>query len=511
MHIKIHTVVKLWALSLLFCSSAAFAQSSIISPAPGSTLSGSSDIFKWDKIPNATKYSLWLGNSDDPDAYGRHNSRNKYSTEMPVVRLPTDGSEVNALLRWHDGNRWKSEPAVSYTAGFAQKGIFGDCTSTSDWGRVAGLLPEYFIVDESYPRGRISRSQNPRINRLLRDGCASDKDYTVLSNFSIYVGKEEKGAYLWLAPGSGAAVVNLEKWTQGTVASRLSMILPYTDVAKPFYLALEKEATWRTYITPLDPAKPVRVSEVRIAQGADDVSTLRKLRFSDSNTFIAANGDPRARVTAELNELFGAEFVGETGNVPNHLSCGNASFIDATWEIDQGVAVQGINTIWINFELATNAEISAAVKASIDEGERILESGIFFGSCTRAPDSLIYQDWLGKASDALNGNYNGPEIASDLCKHPTVGRAFGQWSFSKVDDYNFNPRKLVDGCTVDSSTWSGKKGSSVTYDAGRIRAHKGIYLWSVKHGLANGRQQLLKPAVVPSTSRLTRGLRVISV
>lgn len=355
--------------------------------------------------------------------------------------------------------------------------MWGNCTSTTSYGRRAGLLSNAHI-DEFTARGRISRSPNKRVNALLRDGCASDSAYAEVEQLGVAVAGNEKGVYLWLAPGSGAASVfaRLRTMAAGGYGQQ-RLVLPYTDVARPVFLAIDKEATWDLHITPLDPSKPVRISEVRMARATDNVAALRKLRFSGSDTFVAANGDPRARVTVEMDDLFAPRWTTAEGFFANHDTCGSSFFIDATWEIDTGVQVQGRN-IWINFALATNAEISAAIEDSVDYGETHFGPGFIYGGCTRAPNALIYQDWLGKAAAAQAGTYSGPQVYSDLCSAPSAGRAFSSYSAPITDDWRHPPANMIDDCTLRFSTWSGQSGRHIVLDAGQRRAMKGIYLWT---------------------------------
>ena len=96
--------------SSLVCSfSAALygaSSSAITSPAPGSTLSGSSVTFTWSPATGASHYILYLGTTGA-------NSRNVFSsgslaaTSVTVSGLPQNGLTIYARLYWQVENAWK--------------------------------------------------------------------------------------------------------------------------------------------------------------------------------------------------------------------------------------------------------------------------------------------------------------------------------------------------------------------------------------------------------------------
>ena len=83
----------------------------LISPAPGSTLPGSSVIFTWAPTPGATAYALNLTGAGRRSTH-IYTSGNITATSVAVPGLPTDGSTINGQLWALVGNAWVSS---SYT------------------------------------------------------------------------------------------------------------------------------------------------------------------------------------------------------------------------------------------------------------------------------------------------------------------------------------------------------------------------------------------------------------
>lgn len=425
----------------------AASQPNLIHPEPDSVFSGSSVTMRWaDSHINTFRtnymgYQWWFGTAEDLDAYGRTTLFGESFVghpdqyEMDVVGLPLDSSQILATGRWFDGTRWRTDVTHSFIAGSPKAGVWGECTPV-DQGRRPRLIPyqqslwqEYTYINGEvvWPYtgtvGAIRTVANRRADIILRDGCASDNDAVSISGLQVYTSASERGVYLYLAPDSGAAEVSLRLGNLGMSGSyafpSTYAIHPDANIAAPVFIALPDDEnftfngeTWNLDIQPLDPDKPVRVSEIRMARDRDDVTRLRKLRFNadtQSTAFVAMNGDLRAQVTAELEELFGPG-LGNEGYYPAIDTCGYYSWVDATWEIDTGVKVVGNTlrkTIWVNWQLATNQNIFAAINESINAG---VELGWPYSSCARAESSLVYQDWITKSQQAHTGTYQGPTL-----------------------------------------------------------------------------------------------------
>ena len=384
--------------------------SMITSPVDGSTLGGASTVFNWfGSVPQADRFRLQVGS----DVYFANPGYNMHS--LTAVGMPLNGSNVLVDLKYHDADddRWYAAATGSYTAATPTAGIWGDC-SAATMGLRALVFPAYAPIDIwgfIDPRGMVELD-NAKAVAVLRDGCASDNNYVSPDLMEIYVKSDEKGIYLWLAAESGAAqveIVGQEYW----YSLPMFKVIAFHDdaaVANPIFIRTpEAGEYYRITIEPVDPTKPVRLSELRFARANDDVSALRKLRFRDPvghGYFVATSSDPRGRVTAEIDRDFGPYYIGNEGRGPRPTSCGYYSWVDGTWIGNQGITLVG-HTVWINWNLVSNAEVSAMLEQSVQAG---IENGHWIYTCTPASAEWINQDWLLKAQQALNGSYTGPTL-----------------------------------------------------------------------------------------------------
>ncbi len=85
----------------------------MLSPLPGTTLSGSSVLFTWTTISGADEYQLSVGS-----AAGEGNicSTQTASTQFTCTNMPTNGSTVHVALRTHDAGAWGQALQYTYTA-----------------------------------------------------------------------------------------------------------------------------------------------------------------------------------------------------------------------------------------------------------------------------------------------------------------------------------------------------------------------------------------------------------
>jgi hypothetical protein len=85
----------------------------ITSPAPGSTLPGSSVTFQWSAGTGVQEYALWVGNTLGGSQYFMQTTG--LTRSATVTRLPTNGSTVYVKLWWKVNNSWVSSN-TSYRA-----------------------------------------------------------------------------------------------------------------------------------------------------------------------------------------------------------------------------------------------------------------------------------------------------------------------------------------------------------------------------------------------------------
>jgi sugar lactone lactonase YvrE len=83
---------------------ATLAQSAITSPAPSSTLTGTTVTFTWTATSGATGYSLWLG-STGPGSSNLYNSHETAGTQATATGLPTNGEAIYAQLNIISGSK----------------------------------------------------------------------------------------------------------------------------------------------------------------------------------------------------------------------------------------------------------------------------------------------------------------------------------------------------------------------------------------------------------------------
>lgn len=389
-------------------------------PVPGSRLPGSAAQFFFEKIPYNDGARVKLGTASAPSAYRVWPRKFFFADgEYAATQLPLDGSEVIARYEVLAAGRWREVARASYQAAWpSDQTLWGDCTDTGDWGdrtRVRlkpGDRDDYWLVTDY----TVAKTLHPRLDALLRDGCAADDRYVSVGKVDFRLLQDDgRGLYFWLAPDSGPAVLSWTVPSQHTSARPYLRALPATgDTAFPVHVPIDSHRG-ELAIQPLDPARPVKIAEIRAALDSDDISLLRKGRWSTegSGGFYALNGDPRARVTAEIAKTFEPWWASDYG--PGFYAgadtCGFFRWIDATWEIDQRVQVQlSPPVIWVNWQQATNEAIWEAINASIDYGETHRPKHVYGQPCTRADGALIYQNWEAKASAALAGSYDGPVL-----------------------------------------------------------------------------------------------------
>jgi len=98
----------------------------MVSPAPGSTFSGSTVTFQW-TAGSATAYALTLGSSARTiDIY---NSGTIHTTSVTVSNIPTDGRTVFATLYSQVNNTWVSN-IYTYTASSGSASVTRTFTPT---------------------------------------------------------------------------------------------------------------------------------------------------------------------------------------------------------------------------------------------------------------------------------------------------------------------------------------------------------------------------------------------
>jgi hypothetical protein len=94
-------------------TAASLSKATILSPAKGSTLTGSRVTFTWTAETGATSYQLWLGHSA-----GAHDIAVVGTTQLSgtATTLPTDGSTVYVTLYGYKAGGWAVQDTATYTS-----------------------------------------------------------------------------------------------------------------------------------------------------------------------------------------------------------------------------------------------------------------------------------------------------------------------------------------------------------------------------------------------------------
>ena len=104
-----------WLYNSYTYSAVHYVPASIVSPAPGSTLSGGEAIFTWNSTPGAAAY--WVDVGSSPGGNNIYQSGNLgLATTLPVAGLPSNGSTIYVTLYTLLDGSWQST-SVTYTAG----------------------------------------------------------------------------------------------------------------------------------------------------------------------------------------------------------------------------------------------------------------------------------------------------------------------------------------------------------------------------------------------------------
>ncbi len=89
----------------------------IVGPAPGSTLSGSSETFTWTANGNGVEnYALWFGTSPGALDLGKSGVLPGTQISYSMTGLPMDGRMVHVRFYFKIGGAWSSGTDYQYTA-----------------------------------------------------------------------------------------------------------------------------------------------------------------------------------------------------------------------------------------------------------------------------------------------------------------------------------------------------------------------------------------------------------
>src|SRR5262249_15096918 len=147
----------------------------ILSPSPGSTLSGSTVTFTWSNGAGVSQFALWLGRSPGgADIYGLSQNQGLNHSAL-VSNIPNDRSKVYVRLWSLLGDHWESAD-YTYTASQApQKAVIlspspgstlGGSSVTFTWSAGSGV-DEYYLDIGRAPGQRDVYAQTQGLNRTV--------------------------------------------------------------------------------------------------------------------------------------------------------------------------------------------------------------------------------------------------------------------------------------------------------------------------------------------------------
>lgn len=260
---------------------------SISYPIADTRLPGSMVVFDLRWPEGVKKSRIRVGTVESPNAYGVWSG---YHGRV-VTALPTDGSDVIARHDVFDGRRWVNASQQRYLAGLRPDYLWGDCSEASLGRRLGRRAEVRFRPGEEVAISRATvlgvgkTGFDPKLYRILSDGCASDTAYVTLDSINVYMDSSEKGLMLWLAPSSGAASVEYYNTIDSSgPLHTLAAIHPADGIDRPVFIPLLYAQDFNDglfhglSIRSLDKNKPVKISEIRSVALDTPVEAYRKLR-----------------------------------------------------------------------------------------------------------------------------------------------------------------------------------------------------------------------------------------
>jgi hypothetical protein len=188
----------------------------ITTPAPGSTLSGSSVVFQWTAGTYATAYWLDAGNVPGGNQYYQSGNLGNVLTTT-ANGLPTDGSTVYVTLYSLVGTQWLSN-AYTYTA-YNTGGALGVITtpapgsilpgSTVTFTWTAGTYATAYWLDAGNVPGGNQYYQSGNLGNVLTttaNGLPTDGSTVYVTLYSLVGGQWMANAYTYTAFSSAGAL-----------------------------------------------------------------------------------------------------------------------------------------------------------------------------------------------------------------------------------------------------------------------------------------------------------------
>ena len=210
----------------------------ITSPAPSSTLTGSSQLFSWTAGSGATAYWIDAGSTQGGNQYFQSGNIGNV-TSYTVTGLPTNGSTVYITLWSLVGGQWVNNQ-YTYTA-FSQSGSQGVLTTptpgsqftgttvTFDWTAGAGASAYWLDLGSSVGGNQYYQSGNlGNVTTVTVNGLPSDGSTVYATLWSLVGGQWLPNSYTYTAYNGGAGKAVMTSPQPGSTINGYSATFQWT-------------------------------------------------------------------------------------------------------------------------------------------------------------------------------------------------------------------------------------------------------------------------------------------
>ncbi|MGB8888519.1 MAG: hypothetical protein WCC87_17455 [Candidatus Korobacteraceae bacterium] len=205
-------------------------QAGIYSPAPGSTLSGSSATFQWFGPPQTSAFWIDAGSTVGGNNYYQSGSLPTTTLTATVNSLPLNGSTVYVTLYYFINGSWVSN-AYTYTA-FNPSGGSGALTtpppgstftsSSVTFGWTAGAGASAYWLDAGSTPGSNNYYQSGNLGNVLTvtvNGLPTNGSTVYVTLWSLVGGQWVSNGYTYTALNAGSSLAIMQSPTPGSTLS----------------------------------------------------------------------------------------------------------------------------------------------------------------------------------------------------------------------------------------------------------------------------------------------------
>jgi hypothetical protein len=199
----------------------------LYSPAPGSTLTGSSATFQWFGPPQTTAFWMDIGSTAGGNNYYQSGTLPTTTLLATVNGLPTNGSTIYVTLWWLVNGVWVNNP-YTFTA-FNTSGAQGVLTtptpgstltsSTVTFGWMAGAGASAYWLDVGSSPGSNNYYQSGNLGNVLTttvSGLPTNGSTVYATLYSLVGGQWLSSAYTYTALNSGSVLAQMSSPAPGS-------------------------------------------------------------------------------------------------------------------------------------------------------------------------------------------------------------------------------------------------------------------------------------------------------